>query len=400
MKKKKKWLYISIAIVIILIVMTKIGSRNNGIHIVTIEKAEKRELIERVTANGEIKPKKNINISTDVAGKILKLFVMEGDPVSKGQMLLKINSDIYESNAERDRQIISSAQADSISQEANLKKASQFFKRRKQLYDEGLLSLEQFEDARVQLEVAEATKQNLFHRIEQAKASLKSSMDTINKTSIISPIDGIVTSLRVEEGEVAIIGTMNNPGTILMTIADLSVMEAEVQVDETDIVKVKLNKKSEVKVDALPDTLMAGLVTEIGNSAIVPTTGSTTTESRDFKAIITLTDPPKTLKPGFTATADIIIEQKKNCLSIPIAALVLQEEEKKASEKKEPKEGVYIMENGKAVFREVKKGIPGDMYIEILSGLVEKDEVITGPFTTLKKIKNNERVKVQKEEKK
>lgn len=398
MKKKKKIIVAAIIVMVVLIVMVNIRSANGKSFEVTIEKVQKRHLVEKVSATGEIKPKQNINISTDVAGKILKILVREGDPVKKGQLLIKIDSAIYEANAERDQEIISSSQADLISQEANLKKAQYYLTRRQQLFAEGLISKEQFEDANINLEIAQANRKSNLHRIEQARASLKSTSDAIRKTSIVSPIDGIVTSLKVEAGEVAIIGTMNNPGTVLLTIADLSVMEAEVLVDETDVVKVKTGKKAEVTVDAIPGTVMKGSVTEVGNSAITGTaTSAAAAESKDFKTVITLDHPPLTLKPGFSATADIIIEDKNQVLTIPIAALVLLEETNaKNKEAVVKKEGVFVAAAGRCVFRDVKKGISGDMYIEITSGLKEKETVITGPFAVLKKLKAGDKIKISR----
>jgi HlyD family secretion protein len=398
MTKKKKIIVAAIIVMVGLIVLVNIRSANGKSSEVMVEKVQKRHLVEKVSATGEIKPKQNINISTDVAGKILKILVKEGDPVNKGQLLIKIDSAIYEAYADRDQEIISSSQADLISQEANLKKAQYYLARRQQLFSEGLISKEQFEDASIQLEIAQANKKSNLHRIEEARASLKSTNDSIRKTSIISPIDGIVTSLKVEAGEVAIIGTMNNPGTVLLTIADLSVMEAEVLVDETDVVKVKIGKKAEVTVDAIPGSVMNGSVTEVGNSAITSSTTSTTaTESKDFKTVITLDHPPLTLKPGFSATADIIIEDKNQVVSIPIAALIsLEEPDAKNKDAVVKKEGVFIAADGRCVFREVKKGISGDMYIEITSGLKEKETVITGPFAVLKKLKAGDKIKISR----
>jgi len=398
MKSKRKWIIIAIAVLLGIVILINLKSGSGKLATVTVEKVQKRKLVEQVSATGEIKPKRNINISTDVAGKILKITVQEGDYVKKDQLLIKIDSTIYEANAERDREIIAGAEADMISQEASLKKSQQYYERRRQLFDEGLIPREQFEDAKIQNEIADANRKATLHRIEQAKASLKSSSDAIRKTYIVSPIEGIVTSLKVEEGEVAIIGTMNNPGTVLLTIADLSVMEAEVLVDETDVIKVRPGKRAEVTVDALPDTIIKGNVTEVGNSAITPTpTASSTisTESKDFKTVITLANPPTTLKPGFSATADIIIEEKNDVLAIPISALVIQEvPDKKAVDQE--KEGVFVVADGKCLFKEITKGIAGDMYIEVATGLKENEQVITGPFAVLKKLKNNDRIKIEK----
>ncbi|HNX97912.1 MAG TPA: efflux RND transporter periplasmic adaptor subunit, partial [Candidatus Aminicenantes bacterium] len=238
MKKKKKLLLIVGAVLVALLVVINLKSKGGGDTQVSIEKAQKRDLVEKVSATGEIKPKKNINISTDVAGKILKVLVKEGDLVKPGQLLLKVDAAYYEANAERDREVINSSRAELLSQGVQVKKAKQYFLRRQQLFEQGMISKELFEDAQAQLDVAQASQQAIEHQIKQAQASLSSTNDSIKKTYIVSPIEGIVTSLAVEEGEVAIIGTMNNPGTVLMTIADLSVMEAEVLVDETDVVRV------------------------------------------------------------------------------------------------------------------------------------------------------------------
>ena len=400
MLRRKKIIVAVVLAVIALIVLVNVRSGDGKSLDVTTEAVQKRDLVEKVSATGEIKPKKNINISTDVAGKILKILVQEGDIVRIGQLLIKIDSAIYEANADGAREVISSSEADLISQEANLKKARQYLERRKQLYDEGLIAKELYEDAVIQHEIAQANRQANLHRIEQARASLKSTNDSIRKTSIVSPIDGIVTSLKVEEGEVAIIGTMNNPGTVLLTIADLSVMESEVLVDETDVVKVRPGKRADVSVDAIPGKVMTGRVTEVGNSAITSSSGASSsagTESKDFKTVITLDSPPVTLKPGFSATADVIIEEKKNVLAVPIAALViLEKDDAKKKGIKVEREGVFVAEGGRSVFREVKKGIAGDMYIEIVSGVKERDAVVTGPFATLKKLKDGDRIKLSR----
>ncbi|MBN2347000.1 MAG: efflux RND transporter periplasmic adaptor subunit [Candidatus Aminicenantes bacterium] len=402
MTKRKPIIVAAVLAAVALIVLVNVGTSGGKNFDVTVEKVRKRDLVEKVSATGEIKPKKNVNISTDVAGKILKILVAEGETVSQGQLLIKIDSAVYEANADGAREVISSSEAELISQEATLKQAKQFLERRRRLVDEGLISREQFEDAATQYEIAAANRKANLHRIEQARASLKSTSDSIQKTSIVSPIDGIVTSLNVEEGEVAIIGTMNNPGTVLMTIADLSVMEAEVLVDETDVVKVKPGKRAHVTVDALPGRIMEGTVTEVGNSAVsaLASIGGTAAESKDFKTVITLEAPPPSLKPGFSATADIIIEEKKGVPSVPIAALVIVED--KGPGKKgggEEREGVFVASGGKSLFRPVEKGIAGDMHIEITAGLQENEVIVSGPFAVLKRLKDGDRIRYAKEKK-
>ncbi|MGD8534769.1 MAG: efflux RND transporter periplasmic adaptor subunit, partial [Candidatus Aminicenantes bacterium] len=238
--------------------------------------------------------------------------------------------------------------------------------------------------------------QAILFQIEQAQASLQSTLDTLSKTVYNSPIDGIITSLRVEEGEIAMIGTMNNPGTILMTIADLSVMEVEVEVDETDVIGVEIGHRAEVRVDALPDQTIEGKVTEIGSSALQQTT--TAQESKDFKVVITLENPPESLKPGLSASADIITAEKQDVLAVPISAIVLREKEEENNKNNEQEEGVYIVENSRVKFFQVEKGIMGEMMIEIISGLEEGQEIVVGPYSALRQLKDD--MLIKQEEKK
>jgi len=346
---------------------------------------------------GEVKPKKNVNISAHVAGRIIKIGVEEGQRVKEDDFLLKLDSVQYEAMADRDRAFISSYRAELIRAEATLKKDERYYERQKKLYDEKLISEELLESANAQYEISKAQHQAILYQIDQAKASLESTLDILSKTVYNSPIDGIITSLRVEEGETAMIGTMNNPGTILMTIADLSVMEVEVDVDETDVIGVEIGHRAEVRVDALPDQTIEGKVTEIGSSALQQTTASQ--ESKDFKVIITLENPPESLKPGLSASADIITAEKQDVLAVPISALVLREkEEKENSKNDEQEEGVYVVENSRVKFFPVEKGIMGEMMIEIISGLEEGQEIVVGPYSALRQLKDD--MLIKQEEKK
>ncbi|MCP2619077.1 efflux RND transporter periplasmic adaptor subunit, partial [Candidatus Aminicenantes bacterium AC-335-A11] len=310
----------------------------------------------------------------------------------KGDFLLKLDSTQYEANVERDKATIASLQADLIQAEARLKRDKLAYERAKSLHKEQLISDEQLENAKTQYEISLANVEAIKHRIEQAKASLQSSLDNLNKTTYYSPIDGVITSLRIEEGEVVITGTMNNPGTVLMTIADLSIMEVEVEVDETDVVNVKVGQEAEVRVDAFPDLIIKGKVTEVGSSALVKLGAASVEEAKDFKVVITLIDPPKELKPGLSATADIIVARRENVLAVPISALVLREDK----EKKKEIEGIYIVKNGRAYFQPVEKGIMGEMKVEIKSGLKEGQEVVVGPYSALRELKDGILLKIEK----
>ena len=389
-KKRKRTVLLAAAIIIIgLVIILNLRSKREKSFKVTSEPVKTHDLTSLVSASGEVKPKKNINISAHVPGRISKIGVLEGQEVKAGEFLLKLDSTQYEANAERDRALIQTYRAQLIQAEARMKRDGNNYVRQKQLYDSRLISQEQLETAKIEYDITGAEVQSYRYQIQQAEASLKSTMDSLSKTVYNSPIDGIITSLRVEEGEVAVIGTMNNPGTVLMTIADLSEMEVEVEVDETDVVGVRLGQKADVKVDALPDRVLSGSVTEIGSSAIAKVT-TTQQESRDYLVTITLENPPRSLKPGLSASADIITAIKKNVLAIPISALVLREKQSSDSAKKEKEEeeGIYVIENGRAKFFPVAKGIMGGLLIEIQSGLKEGQEVIVGPFSALRELKD------------
>jgi HlyD family secretion protein len=394
-KRKKSIIIAAVCLLIAAVVIANLTSRKEKLVKVTTEKASLHDLTSIVSASGEVKPKKNINISANVPGRITTIAVIEGQLVKTGDFLLKLDSTQYEANSERDKAFIQSYKSQLIQSEARMKREQNNYDRQKQLYDSQLVSQEQLETAKIDFDIARAEAQAIRHQIQQAEASLKSTLDSLSKTYYNSPIDGIITSLRVEEGEVAVIGTMNNPGTVLMTIADLSEMEVEVEVDETDVVGVKLGQPAEVKVDALPDQVLKGTVTEIGSSAIDKLT-TAQQESRDFQVTVTLSDPPNTLKPGLSASADIITAEKKGVLAVPISALVIREKAKdggSGQEKPEEEEGVYVVESGRAKFYPVGKGIIGGLLIEVSSGLKELQEVIVGPYNSLRELKDGVLIK-------
>lgn len=398
-KRHKKLLIVLVILVALgAIVAGNLKSRREKTVKVTIEKVKKQDLTAIVSASGEIKPKKNINISAQVPGRIVKIGVVEGQEVKAGDFLLKLDSTQYEANADRDQNFIRAANADLIQSEARLKRDKNSFDRQQQLFDDNLISKDQLEAAKAQYDVSVAQANAIEFQIKQAEASLKSTMDSLAKTTYVSPIDGVITSLQVEEGETAIIGTMNNPGTVMLTIADLSVMEVEVEVDETDVVGVALGQEANVRVDALPNTVFQGKVTEIGSSAIQQSTASlsSTQESKDFKVVVTLDNPGRKLKPGLSASADIIVAQRSQTLAVPISALVLRDRPNApagATGSAREEEGVYAVETGRAKFASVQKGIAGGMNIEIVSGLQEGQELITGPYASLRGLKDGVLVK-------
>jgi len=398
-KRKKALIVLGVVLVIGVIVIANLRSQRERTVKVTVDKVVRQDLNSLVSASGEIKPKKNVNISAQVPGRIVKIGVVEGQEVKAGDFLLKLDSIQYEANADRDRYFIRSANAELIQAEARLLRDKGSYDRIRRLYEEDLISKDQLEAAKAQFDVAEAQVNSIRYQIKQAESSLQSTMDNLKKTTFDSPIDGIITSLRVEEGEVAIIGTMNNPGTILMTIADLSVMEVEVEVDETDVVGVAIGQVADIRVDAFPATTFKGLVTEVGSSALQRATGGAATrEAKDFKVVITLENPAESLKPGLSASADVIVAEKKGVLAVPISALVLRDREAaegdKAAARKE-EEGVYVVESGRAKFVPVDKGIMGGMMIEITSGLEEGQEIVAGPYAALRELKDGTLLKIE-----
>jgi HlyD family secretion protein len=391
-RRKKPLIILAVLLVVGVIVVANLRSQREKTVKVTVDKVSKQDLTSIVSASGEVKPKKNINISAQVPGRIIKIGVEEGEVVKAGDFLLKLDSTQYEAIADRDQNFIRAANSDLIQAEARLQRDKNSYERQQKLFDEQLISKDLLETAKAQFDISSAQTNAIRFQIKQAEASLKSTIDNLNKTTYDSPIDGVITSLRVEEGEVAIIGTMNNPGTVLLTIADLSVMEVEVEVDETDVIGVGLGQESNIRVDAFPETVFKGTVTEIGSSAIQRTTGGISTqESKDFKVVITLENPSKKLKPGLSASADIIVAEKKQALAVPISALVLRDKvgaDASSSAAQKDEEGVYAVENSRVKFQPVGKGITGGMMIEITSGLQEGQDIVTGPYASLRDLKD------------
>lgn len=397
-RRKKPLLIVGVFTIITVIIIFNMQSQREKALNVTVEKVKKVNLTSTISASGEVKPKKSVNISAHIPGRIEKIGVIEGQRVSNKDFLLKLEATQYEANADRDRARIQALKADLIRTEAVLERDEKYHERQKKLYDQKLISRDQLEASQAQTAVSNAYHEAVLFQIKQAEASLASTLDNLQKTVFYSPIDGIITSLRVEEGEIALVGTMNNPGTVLLTIADLSVMEVEVEVDETDVVGVELNQDAEIRVDAFPDNIIKGKVTEIGSSALQNT--SVSQESKDFKVVITLENPPANLKPGLSASADIITARKQGVLAIPISALVIKEREAEEEmdvdadqQRENQQEGVYIVVKDRVKFQSVQKGIMGELKIEIVSGLKEAQEIVVGPYSALRELKDDKLIK-------
>jgi len=422
---KKTRIIIVVAVVLTLGAVVAINATRdlrNRIAVKT-QKVERRDVLSTVTASGEIKPKRYVNVSSDIPGRIVKLFVREGDPVKEGQALCRIDATRYEASMRGAEAALQVTRADLQRALADLQVAQSAFDRTKKMHVEQLVSDQAFDQAEADLKMRQAAVDAQRRRIAQTEAAGESDRDNLTKTTVASPMNGVVTLLQKEEGE-TVAGTQFSP-TVIMTVADLSVMEVEIMVDETDIRDLKLGQSASVRVDALPDLKVKGEVTEIGASAIVrgSTAGQQTptnsgNQAKDFKVTVTIKDPPVQLRPGLNATADIQTAKKSMVVVVPIQAVVVRELAKDgkvidpgvgsaAAAEAAPtpdsankardaeREGVFVVNNGKAQFRPVKTGVLGESVIEVIEGVKEGDEIVSGSYKTLRTLANDARIKIE-----
>lgn len=393
-------------------------SRSSGLE-VRVEEVEIRDLVATVTASGNIRPRRTVDISADVMGRIVELNVDEGDEVDAGEILLRIDPTQYQAALSRARAGLSQARAQAAQQRANFAQAERELSRIQGILarDSLLVSRQQAEDASTQVEVARALLEASEFGVEQAQAAVEEAEDQLAKTVIDAPISGKVTRLSVEQGEMAVIGTMNNPGSLLLTISDLSVVEAVMQVDETDVPEIQMGDSAMVELDAFPGRILTGRVTEIGNSAIVPPSqvaGTGQTAAIDFEVVITLDDPPAQIRPDLSVTADIITDVRPGVLSIPIIALTIRAEDRPQTPEEQgeeegrpaaeegpalaadrPDEGVFrVRDDGTVEFVVVQVGITGREHFEVLSGLSEGDVVVSGPYQRIRQLKAGDPIQI------
>lgn len=387
---------------------------------VNLEEVQRRDLVAMVTASGNIRARRSVDISSDISARVAELRVEEGDEVAEGDILLRLDPAQPRAATSRAQAALSQAQAQAAQQEANLIRARRDLQRLQSLWeaDSLLVSPQQLEDAETNVQVAERQLDGLQHGVSQARAALDEARDRLSKTTIRAPISGRVTRLQVEEGETVIIGTMNNPGSLILSISDLSVMEAVMEVDETDVPEISLGDSAVVRLDAFPDRTFAGQVTEIGNSSIRPPSsvaGTGQTATIDFEVVITLIEPGVALRPDLSATADIITETRENAISIPIIALTIRPadqvtggdegEDEDAGEEVEGDtadadeieeiEGVFVVRSDTVSFAPVRVGITGREHFEVLSGVAEGDTVVSGPYQRVRELAVGDPVKPQ-----
>jgi HlyD family secretion protein len=396
MKRRTKIIIgVAVTIVALLVVFGFASRRNKDVTEVTTAKVERSDLTSKVTATGRIDAKRKVDLSANVMGQIVNLAVREGDKVKKGDFLLQIDQKQLAATAQGAAASLAALFSDREAQRANAAEAQRVYERAQKNYADRIIPLAELDRARTAVQAAQANVTAIERRIDQARSNVTAARDTLSKTTMTAPMDGIVTALPVEEGEVAVIGTMNNPGTILLTIADMSVVEAVMEVDETDIPNVQIGQRASVTIDAYPNKTFSGLVTEVGSSPINAQAAQSGTEAVNFEVKIQVENPPEGVRPGFSASADIITGTRAKAVAIPIQALVVREKPGSAAGKPEEEEGVFVHDNGTAKFAAVTTGLSGESNIEVVTGLKEGQEIVTGPFKALREIKEGAKVKKQ-----
>jgi HlyD family secretion protein len=421
---KKKTLVIVGVIAVLLIVLLVVGKKagwfgaSGNIKEVEITKIEPIEIIETVSATGKIQPEIEVKLSSEVSGEIIDLPIVEGQMVEKGDLLVRINPDIYQSSLQRSRAGLQNVKANYAQSEASLKEAKSNYERNKTLFEKGIISKAEWDQIVAAYERAEAMKNASYYSMQSAAATVTEATDNLARTTIYAPMRGTISKLDVELGE-RVVGTQQMAGTEIMRVADLSMMEVEVEVNENDIVKVSVGDSTKVEVDAYLKKEFKGVVTEISNSAIE---GLTADQVTNFKVKVRILESSyqdllegkkenySPFRPGMTATVDIVTRRKSNVIGVPISAIVIKNDTtttKSIKKKDDPKENkdqkfetVFVKDGDNAKLRVVKTGIQDDRNIEIISGLKPGEVVITGPYNTVtKSLKSGDEVTLIKEEK-
>jgi HlyD family secretion protein len=374
---------------------------------VRVEKVEKRDLTASVTASGQVRPQTKVDVASDITGKIVRLGVREGQMVTKGQFLVEIDAQQAEAAVDRATAALQSAKASEIQARANMNNSQRSYERSADIKKKNpeLVSDEQLDQLKTAAEVTKAVHEASTHQVGQAEASLRDAKQALGKTTLLAPMAGRVTRLNVEQGETAIMGTLNKDAATLLTISDMTVLETRVKVDETDVARIKIGDPAQIEIDAFPDTTFAGKVTKISNSSVRAAAAQGTDQAVDYEVTIQLIDPPAETRPDFSATAKIITAQKPGVLSVPIIALTVRENEaipagdtarglgraaptREVGAKRDV-EGVFIVgTDNKVTFRPVKVGIAGEKHFEVLSGLKEGEKIVAGTYQAIRELKD------------
>jgi HlyD family secretion protein len=429
--RKRYFLIAAVAVVVVMLVLVNIKARDSRALAVQTEEVTRRDITMVISASGSVRPKRKVDISASTIGKVTKVAVKEGEVVRKGQFLLQIDPVELETTVARIRAMLEAAKASEKQAAAEALQAKNDYDRATTLLEGGHRTIQEVEAAKTNLDVAVARSEAVKQEIAQYKANLESAQHSLKEVTIVAPMSGIVTRRNVEEGEIAIMGTLNNPGTVLLTIADLSTIETEIDVDETEVTHMKIGDRAKVTLDAFPDTSFTGEVTEIGNSPIV-SGASAAQQGVDFKVVVTIHGSIPNVRPGLSADAEITVAEVKDALSIPIQSLTARrkrdlktygaaagdtakenttakkadtakarEESKSAAAADSAKsgegetevEGVFVVKDGRARFRAVKVGISSQKYFEVKSGLEAGEKVVSGNFKAIRELKDGQRVK-------
>jgi HlyD family secretion protein len=412
---------VGVALLLGLVIFASIRSRNKNVVSVSTAKVTKIPLIATVACNGRVRAHVKVDISSQVMGQIVTLAVVEGDHVKKGDLLLQIDKVQYDAGAQATQAGLDALFAQRESDRFTREQADRDLERTKKNFEAHIESEQNLQKAQLALDSAKANELADERRIEQARANLLANKDSLKKTTIVSPIDGIVTAKPVEQGENAIVGTMNNAGTVLLTVSDMSVVEGEMEIDETDIPQVKIGQKAKLTFDAYPDKKFDGVVTEMGGSPITKSALGTDSSAVNFIVKVHVENPPENIRPGFSVSGKIETDRRAAALAIPIPALVVADPASlvrgkpgaKATppagaavaasvpataglaEKKKDVEGVFVVtKSGTVDFRKVKTGISADLQTEVIEGLADGEEIVTGPFKALRSLKIGDRIKV------
>ncbi len=431
MKKlfKSRWFWISALVLIIGgSVVANLQARKGKVEKVTVATARNKDVIQKVKAPGTIEPRTIVKISADIPGRVVHLAVREGDVVKRGQLLLELDNTQYSANVRQTQASLVGSRARLESAQAAWKIQESNYSRRKALFERKLLSIQEMDQAENEYVGARTELAAAREEVSRIDAMLTGARDNLSKTTYRSPIDGKVVSLNIEEGEIVVVGTMNNPGTQVLTVADLSRMLVKADVDETDVVDVKPGQAAIIKVDALPDTTFVGTVTEVGNSAAL-TSSSATSGETNFEVKVLFSDTVEAVRPGMTADVEIEVRRAEKSLAVPIQSVVVRQPEdleprgkKKgggkedapkdgdavaaqdsepdpAARKKSEISGVFVLgTDGTASFRKVKTGISSETDIQIVAGgeLKDGEKVVTGPYKVLRDLKPGDAIEIQK----
>ena len=404
MSRRAKILLLVAAVAIVGVVLAGLTSADRGLPRVTAERVSRHDIVSRVTANGKIQAEKKVEMSALVMGQIVNLAVRNGDRVRKGDFLLQIDRRRAAAEEEGSAAALQESLAARDAARASLEQAQRDFERARRNSEARILPEAELERARSAVETATANMDVAQRRIDQSRANLNATRDTLSKTTVRAPISGVVTALPVKEGEVTVIGTMNMPGTQLMTISDMASVEAVLMVDETDVPRVALGQKALLSIEAYPGRLFEGVVTQVESSPIERTDSelqglATTSDAINFKVRANLAAPPEGIRPGFSVAADILTGSRQRVPAVPLAAVLTRESpagERTAAGRIRTEPGVYAVRSGRAVFVPVALGIADDLVVEVARGVSDGEEIVTGPFRALRTLKSGDRVKIEK----